>query len=753
MRINFRPITPDIFRFNRADDRRFFGEWCGLTLIAIITLAIAIASNIFNPLGNIFFDGVQRIRVQTPNNKIIIVAIDDRSLNELGGWPLPRSLYASFLQRLADSGNYPRAVGFDILMIDPTIHDAEFSKQISRHKSVLPAELHYDEKKGEVVVSSPPLTIAKSTATMSHVNVSFDDDGFIRGSNLTEAGIPHFSVAMSGRQDLVGEHVSPYARFSLIRPEIGFTTISLSDALQANYPLSIFKDAYVLVGSTAPSLGDHYPSIYAGRQRSGTPGVLFQASLLNDLLQDNLISQATPLVQFCVCAAGLLVILSGILLLAPSTEIILTLGVMISTLVASIFLLLKLNYWLDPMPLLVAVLLVKPIWAWRRMNMVIHFMRERAQEMELIDVAPQKKRHKHYLVQDAVLQYSSILDKAILMAKNRLDSFEKIINELPEAMFVLDADGKLLLVNKRFRSLFPKEYFRNDLTIDALLDHLGCSLQYLEDLLSLPIGEKYLHLKGVDGLRRECIIHRVEIHFDSSDSLAIIMFVEVTQLLQFQLQRDRTLQLLSHDMRTPVASILTLCRKIAAHNSSEKDGAGHLLNIATHSRRLLSMMDDFILSIWADESEYALTTSLFETLLDQAVYEVRDLARERQMTIRVDERDAGIFVRAQIRLMERVLINLLVNAIRYGRPATEIGVQISLSTVGHKVHMLSCEFTNIVDQSRDHAQVEAEHKGFGLGANFIDQVIARHHGFIKRHIPASPGDLAKITIYLPISYS
>lgn len=752
MRINIWPIKSHIIKLNRADDRRFFVEWCSLTSITIVALALAVALNIFTPLGNIFFDGVQRMRAQAPNNKIIIVAIDDRSLSELGGWPLPRNLYAHFLQKLAETGNYPKVIGFDILMIDPTIHDPEFAKQISRHKSVLPAELHFDEKKGEVVVSSPPLTIAKSTATISHVNVSFDEDGFIRGSNLIEAGIPHFSVAMSGRQDLIGNHQSHYSRFSLIRPEIGFTTISLSDALQKNYPLSIFKGAYVLVGSTAPSLGDHYPSIYAGRQRSGTPGVLFQASLLNDLLQNTLISQATPLVRFCVYAGGLLVILIGILLLAPSTEIILTLSVTISALVASVFLLLRLNYWLDPMPLVVAVLVVKPIWAWRRMNMVILFMRERAQEMQLIEMVPQKTRHEHYLVQDAVLQYSSVLDKAILMAKNRLDSFEKIINELPEAMFVLDAGGKLLLVNKRFRSLFPKEYFRNDLTIDALLHHLGFSLKHLEGLLSLPPGEKYLHLRGANGLTREYMVHRVEIHFDSRNPLAIIMFVEVTELLQFQAQRDRTLQLLSHDMRTPVASILTLCRKIVAHNSLEKEGKKHLFDITSHSKRLLSMMDDFILSIWADESEYALSTVLFEALLDQAIYEVRHLAQERQMTIRVDEKDAGIFVQAQTRLMERVLINLLVNAIRHGRPATEIVVQITLGMTDHKSQILRCEFTNIVDQPRDLTQVETEHKGFGLGTNFIDRVIIRHHGLIERHLPTGPGGFAKITLQLPVSH-
>jgi CHASE2 domain-containing sensor protein/nitrogen-specific signal transduction histidine kinase len=751
MRLNFWLTKLRLFKFERADDRRFFGEWCGLTFLVLLVLALSVAANVFTPVGNIFFDGVQRMRMQAPNNKIIIVAIDDRSLSELGGWPLPRNLYANFLQNLADSGNYPKAVGFDILMIDPTPHDQALAKQISRHKTVLPAELHFDEKRREVVVSPPPLTIAKSTATISHVNVSFDEDGFIRGSNLVEAGIPHFSVAMSGRNDLISGFINHYSRFSLIRPEIGFTTISLSDALQKNYPLSIFKDAYVLVGSTAPSLGDHYPSIYAGRQKAGTPGVLFQASLLNDILQKSLISQASPQLRFCIYACGLLIILVGILLLSPSTEFILTFSVITLMLIVSILLLLKWNYWLDPTPLVAAVLVIKPIWAWRRMNMVILFMRERAQEMRLNDIAPKKIRHDRFLVRDAVLQYSNVLDQAILLAKNRLDSFEKIINELPEAMFVLNSDDELLLVNKRFQSLFSKEFFKSDMSIDALLNHLGCSLKYLEGLLGLSPGKNHLHLKGVDGLTREYMVHRVEVNFDASNPLSIIMFIEVTELLQFQLQRDRTLQLLSHDMRTPVASILTLCRKMQMSASLSSDGSKPLLDISSHSRRLLSMMDDFILSIRAEESEYVLSTVLFEALLDQAIYEVRDLAQERQMKIRVDEIDAGIFVQVQNRLIERVLINLLVNAIRHGRSATEIVIKISLSTSMGKQPMLRCEFINSIDQPNGSIPAKAEHKGFGLGTSFIDRVVMRHHGLIERYLPNLPEEYATVTIELPVA--
>ena len=42
------------------------------------------------------------------------IGIDDATIDELGGWPLNRRVYADLLKKLADTGNHPKAIGFDI---------------------------------------------------------------------------------------------------------------------------------------------------------------------------------------------------------------------------------------------------------------------------------------------------------------------------------------------------------------------------------------------------------------------------------------------------------------------------------------------------------------------------------------------------------------------------------------------------------------------------------------------------------------
>ena len=661
----------------------------------------------------------------------------------MGGWPLSRNVYAQLLKNLADSGNNPNAVGFDILLVDPSTSDKALAQQMARHHVVLSTELRYNQAHRLMEIQSPPILLAQTASQLAHINISFDSDGFIRGTRLMEGGVPHLSLAMAGKRIPKSQASNDITRFSLVDPSIGFTTISLVDAIDPNYPLSVFKNSYLLIGSTAPSLGDHYPSIYAGKQMSGTPGVVFQASLLNDILANHLISPVGEKVSFIFYVSLLILVLLGILLLTPSLELIFTSSLLLLSVLASIVLLLKFNYWLDPIPLLATVLFIKPLWAWRRMNMIVSFMDARTRELETFKVLGVKKT---LLPQDTVLQYSNVLDGAIQMAKNRLDNFKKIINTLPEPVFALDGNQKIALTNAKFRNLFPANYFDQDVYLNNILLHFDYSYEQVEEILSLPLGEKYLQITTKEGAHREFMLHRVDVGLDDDNPFFLVMLVEVTALLQLQAQRDRTLQLLSHDMRTPIASIFALCRKIAAQGGQQDT----VEQVGANAQRTLTMMDDFILSIKADESKYKLETILFDALLDQAVYEVKGLAEERNMQISVEQNEL-LFVQCEARLMERVLINLLVNAIRYGAENSVIYIAVSLQYDESGKSKLRCQISNVIDAINKNSETRVEHRGFGLGLSFVDQVIEKHHGMITRQFATEPHGLALVTINLPCS--
>ena len=87
-------------------------EWLAL-FIAMLLLAGGLGW--LNGLGRIdqtLYDQFVAAHGRPARDDIIIVAIDDYSLAELGRWPWPRALHAQLIDRLSKAR--PRAIGLDV---------------------------------------------------------------------------------------------------------------------------------------------------------------------------------------------------------------------------------------------------------------------------------------------------------------------------------------------------------------------------------------------------------------------------------------------------------------------------------------------------------------------------------------------------------------------------------------------------------------------------------------------------------------
>jgi CHASE2 domain-containing sensor protein len=113
-------------------------EWLLTIAIAIGLLAVLVFGDFARPVGNVLYDHYMRWHGFRASEDIIIVAIDDRSLTELGGWPLQRSQYTKLLQSLDNDRFRPKAIGFDLLFVDPTDDDAALAVQAPRKGGTRP---------------------------------------------------------------------------------------------------------------------------------------------------------------------------------------------------------------------------------------------------------------------------------------------------------------------------------------------------------------------------------------------------------------------------------------------------------------------------------------------------------------------------------------------------------------------------------------------------------------------------------------
>jgi signal transduction histidine kinase len=225
--------------------------------------------------------------------------------------------------------------------------------------------------------------------------------------------------------------------------------------------------------------------------------------------------------------------------------------------------------------------------------------------------------------------------------------------------------------------------------------------------------------------------------------------MDVTELRQSQIQRDRALQFLSHDMRTPVASILSLTRKSSSQQQHDETPREKII---LHANALLQMMDDFILTVSAEASQYNVQHELLDNLLNDAIEQVADLAEAKGITIRDESETSTLFIQANTRLLVRALVNLLFNAVKFSPAGGVICVQVTAtlsadSNASETQALITIQ--NTVEMTADATDLIPSMPGFGLGLDFVDTVIHKHQGSIRREIPQH--GMATIQISLPAS--
>jgi CHASE2 domain-containing sensor protein len=293
-----------------------------LWMAGVGLLVLLIVSGFTVPLDNALYDLHARLWRYTPDDRVVIVAIDARSLDEIGRFPWPRSIHARLIDRLTADG--VRGIGMDVTMSTPSSdprEDAQLAAAMQRSgKVVLPVFAEAVNLGGPLQEALPVSSIAASVAALGQVDVAKDSDERVRGAYL-KAGLgsaywPSLALALlqldhagpgaalPGMRDPSHNDGSPYLwmrdNYVLLRyagPNGTFGSLSYVDVLNDRVPASLLKGRWVLVGATAEGLGDILQT-----PDSPMPGVEYQANVLESLERGMLVTPLDFLRQFALAA-------------------------------------------------------------------------------------------------------------------------------------------------------------------------------------------------------------------------------------------------------------------------------------------------------------------------------------------------------------------------------------------------------------------------------------------------------------------
>jgi len=263
-----------------------------------VLLIISSAVSILMVVG---FLGTWEIKISdafySPSNtldNIVIVAIDDESLEELGLLPWPRGYYAKVINQI----NQSSVIGIDIIFDLETNaeNDNALADSIKNANVVLGMEYtsftFIDDKLYGAGLLKPNTTLGAigSEFEAGFVNLYQDSDGVVRSFTPHITGIEsydHFSkVIVEKYTGISQEFTQSRILINYYAEPGGYNYISFSDVYLNKTNPEYFKGKIVLIGVTSPVEHDDYTVPISNQDM---PGVEIHANLVQSILTKDFI--------------------------------------------------------------------------------------------------------------------------------------------------------------------------------------------------------------------------------------------------------------------------------------------------------------------------------------------------------------------------------------------------------------------------------------------------------------------------------
>lgn len=848
--------------------------------MVIVAVVAALASwfDWFSSVDTSYYDLLLQRNLLAYPDDVIIVAVDEASIERLGAWPWDRRYHAKLLDKLQPSD----AVVFDLIFAEsqslmiPVADsklsiDEEFAAAIAAsEKVILPVYIEQIQFRGELHEVLPIPAFSNAAAKLGHAHVDYSDNGIARGVYLRE-GLgspfwPHLSLALTeflsetsepqhgerGLVDALESTASPYTiyrdYYNLLRfvgPPNTIFRASYVDVLDGLIPAQQWQGKRVFVGATAKGLGDEIPT-----PLGAMPGVEFHANAYQAARLNGYVSRPSQALHVSITVIFVLALSIILSRLTPVQFLALTfvsaLGVVALTMLGFILF----NYWFSPIAALLAIILFYPLWSWRRIEIALFFLQQElallqkesprsdftlpslkhnlksllevgvvtawsldkttgAQPLRWPDVHESDgsvetgfiwagvgyrlqidgRNHSSAMLpvvtallsnvgpkQEAVADSYELVEKTIKEIYSIKDVAEKAqlrmnksMAELQDAVLVADAAGKIIFTNENFRQLFSSSYIGRSLV--ELQDSISAYV-WLGILRTLMLENErvYQEIQLADDRCLLCQAAMITDQANFQDTL-VLVFTDVTQLRYLERGKKEALAFLSHDMRSPIVSLLALIESYRInHQGLAVDKREFIDQLEYFARKNLKYSEDFLqLSRAENLSDDVFQLVDMHGVVDGAYAQIHGFAQNKNVDMIIERTASDCWISGDANLLERAVTNILYNAVQHtpsGNKVTielnaEQDVQVVVRDEGSGIpseiipHLFEPYFRardkrrQVVQENPERQDDGFDHgaKSYGLGLSFVHTVVKRHGGTIN--VESEIGKSSSFTLKFP----
>ncbi|MBK1813316.1 HAMP domain-containing histidine kinase [Clostridium sp. YIM B02505] len=287
------------------------------------------------------------------------------------------------------------------------------------------------------------------------------------------------------------------------------------------------------------------------------------------------------------------------------------------------------------------------------------------------------------------------------------------------------------------------------LAFSIIIIFLGYKLFYAERQISSLIKQLSVINKNKSGGKITIGLSNKKIELLAEEINETIVIRKQSEAERMKVENDlkQTIANMSHDLRTPLTSIIGYLQFLKLDELSENEKKEYL-EIAEHrAKSLEKLLNDFYELSLIESLDYEINMeklNINKILQEIILGRYADFA-ERDITPNIEITSNTLYVMAEKKSLERIIENLLSNAIKYGKDKIDICLK---EEKGGMLLTFSNTFTSLTEEDMENifdrfymADKTRSGRGTGLGLAIVKGLVEKMNGTISSDIK---GDMFNI---------
>ena len=341
------------------------------------------------------------------------------------------------------------------------------------------------------------------------------------------------------------------------------------------------------------------------------------------------------------------------------------------------------------------------------------------------------------------------IDLQLAGLQRRNDEFAQITGSMKEGLILLNEKNQILSINPMAQRLFE--------TDESCVGEDFLAVERSPEV-NAAIAEAFAKGSSKIQLPRGERTYQLDISAISSGGAvigAVILVFDITESMRAEQSRREFTANVSHELKTPLQSIMGSAELIENGLVTEKDMPRFVGHIRTEAARLVTLIEDIIRLSQLDEgSELPFEVCDLTEIAREVTESLADAADQRKISLTFSGEPFGLC--SVKRLLAEICYNLCDNAIKYnregghvmvstGRAGDEAVLTVRDTGIGIPPEHQERVFERFYRVDKSHSK---ESGGTGLGLSIVKHAVQDLGGRIE--LDSTPGKGTEIKVYLPL---